>query len=57
VGLTAALIGLVPRAAAAIHLEGHVDQVKQAGWTADPAVTPGRNVTTQSILAGIDFDF
>jgi hypothetical protein len=50
-------IALGPRAAAAIHLEGHVDRVKHIGWTPDAAVQRGRNVTTQSVLAGIDFDF
>lgn len=50
-------LALGPRAAASIHLEGHVDRVKNVGWTSDATVTPGRNVTTESILAGIDFDF
>jgi len=50
-------LAMGPRASAAIHLEGHVDRVKNVGWTPDATTTPGRDVTTQSVFAGIDFDF
>ncbi len=50
-------LAMGPRASAAIHLEGHVDKVKNVGWTPDATTTPGRDVTTQSVFAGIDFDF
>jgi hypothetical protein len=48
-------LALGPRAAAAIHLEGHLDRVRRAGWVGASGV--GRGVQTQSALAGIDFDF
>lgn len=44
-----------PRAAAAIHIEGHVERVTGAGFV--PAAGAPRNVATQAALAGIDFDF
>ena len=47
-------IALGPRASAAIHIEAHVDRAK--GVSLVPAETP-LDVTTQSALAGIDFDF
>lgn len=47
-------LAIGPRAAAAIHLEGHVDRVKGIGFNADGVI---RNVQTTAILAGIDFDF
>ncbi len=47
-------IALGPRAAAAIHVEGHIDRAK--GASPVPADTPF-DVVTQSALAGIDFDF
>jgi hypothetical protein len=50
-------LALGPRASVAIHVEGHVDRVRQVGWTPDPTATPGRDVVTQSLLAGIDFDY
>lgn len=48
-------LAIGPRAAAAIHLEGHVDRAKGVGWV-PPSGLP-RNVATQAALAGIDFDF
>ncbi len=47
-------IALGPRASAAIHVEAHVDRAK--GVSPVPADSP-LDVTTQSALAGIDFDF
>ena len=43
-------LALGPRASAAIHLEYHYDLVKGVG-------ADGLDVTTQSVLAGVDFDF
>jgi hypothetical protein len=47
-------LALGPRAAAAIHVEGHVDRGKNVGFAA--AGTPP-DVRTYAALAGIDFDF
>jgi len=47
-------LALGPRAAAAIHLEGHYDKVKGIGFSDTGAV---KDVETTSVLAGIDFDF
>jgi hypothetical protein len=47
-------LAIGPRAAAAIHLEGHIDRVKGVGFNAD-GVT--RNVQTTAAFGGIDFDF
>ena len=48
-------LALGPRAAAALHIEGHLDRAKGVGWL-PPSGQP-RSVTTQAALAGIDFDF
>ncbi len=48
-------LALGPRAAAAVHLEGHIDRVNGAGFSTDPAVI--KNVDTTAVLAGVDFDF
>jgi len=49
-------LALGPRASAAIHLEAHVDQAKGIG-APDPVSGLPMNVVTQSVLAGVDFDF
>lgn len=49
-------LALGPRASAAVHLEYHQDKVKGTGWV-DPASGVAKDVETQAILAGIDFDF
>jgi hypothetical protein len=49
-------LALGPRASAAIHLEVHVDQTKGIG-APDPVSGLPMNVVTQSVLAGVDFDF
>ncbi len=52
-----------PRAAAAIHLEVPADRVRRAGESpglsgfVDPTTGVGKDVLTQSVIAGIDFDF
>ncbi len=47
-------LAIGPRAAAAVHLEGHVDRIKGIGYNADGVV---RNVQTTVAFAGIDFDY
>jgi hypothetical protein len=50
-------LALGPRASAAVHLEFHQDKVKGVGWEDVVNGAPPRDVETQAILAGIDFDF
>jgi hypothetical protein len=49
-------LALGPRAAAAIHAEVHVDRLKGVGWVDTETGIP-REVVTQSVILGIDFDF
>jgi hypothetical protein len=49
-------LALGPRASAALHAEFHIGRVKGVG-AADPVSGQPLDVTTDSVLTGIDFDF
>ena len=49
-------LALGPRASAAVHVEGHVDRSKRTGVDLDAAPLY-LDVTTQAVLAGVDFAF
>jgi hypothetical protein len=49
-------LSLGPRASVAMHLEGHWDRVRGAGYR-DPASGVARDVDTRTLLAGVDFSF
>jgi len=50
-------LALGPRASAAVHVEGHVDRAKRTAVDVDGSTPLYLDVTTQAVLAGVDFDF
>lgn len=50
-------LALGPRASAAVHIEFHQDTVKRAGDIPGSSAYPGKDVQTQALMAGVDFDF